>query len=80
FSDLPPELIEDIVNNIGDVSDLLSLALTCRPFSKLIIPWHIEYRWISCGAGRKKLWRLLTKPSLAARIQRLEILYEESDY
>ncbi|KIJ29265.1 hypothetical protein M422DRAFT_98264, partial [Sphaerobolus stellatus SS14] len=72
FSDLPPELIEGIVNSIGDVSDLLSLALTCRIFSNLIIPWHIEYRWISCDAGRKNLWRILsTKPSLTARIQRL---------
>ncbi|KIJ47356.1 hypothetical protein M422DRAFT_97445, partial [Sphaerobolus stellatus SS14] len=70
--DLPAELLLYIINDIGDVCDLLSLALTNRGFCKLIIPWHIEYRWISSHMEIPNLLRTLsTKPHLAARIQKL---------
>ncbi|KIJ37256.1 hypothetical protein M422DRAFT_104264, partial [Sphaerobolus stellatus SS14] len=72
---LPVELLEYIVNNIPNVSDLLSFALTSRAFCALIIPWHIEYRTISCHPGRTNLWKtLIRKPYLAARLQNLEFL------
>ncbi|KIJ26097.1 hypothetical protein M422DRAFT_192632 [Sphaerobolus stellatus SS14] len=77
FTGLAFELIEYIINSIGDVNDLLSLALTCRAFSALIIPWHIEYRWISCDFGRKSLWKTLSgKPFLVSRLQTLKHLFE----
>ncbi|KIJ53607.1 hypothetical protein M422DRAFT_107211, partial [Sphaerobolus stellatus SS14] len=66
----PFELLEYIIHNIENVSDLLSFALTSRAFCALIIPWHIEYRWISCHHGRTNLWKTLcNKPYLATRIR-----------
>ncbi|KIJ37257.1 hypothetical protein M422DRAFT_260197 [Sphaerobolus stellatus SS14] len=74
FSNLPAELLEPILNDIANVNDLLSLALTSRAFCKLVIPWHIEYRWICCPWERTDIWiPLSTKPYLAARIQHLDI-------
>ncbi|KIJ47436.1 hypothetical protein M422DRAFT_103287, partial [Sphaerobolus stellatus SS14] len=71
---LPAELLECILDEIDNVSDLLSLALTSRAFCELIIPWHIEYRWICCDVGRTDIWTTLsTKIHLAARLQSLEI-------
>ncbi|KIJ49096.1 hypothetical protein M422DRAFT_104209, partial [Sphaerobolus stellatus SS14] len=69
---LPQELLEYIVEDVGEVHDLLSLALTSRAFCHLIIPWHIEYRWISCDIERTNLWKILTeKPHLETRLQKL---------
>ncbi|KIJ24921.1 hypothetical protein M422DRAFT_98664, partial [Sphaerobolus stellatus SS14] len=68
------ELLEKIVGYIDSVINLLSFALTCRELCVLIIPWHIEYRWISCHPGRTDIWKMLSiKPHLAARLQHLEI-------
>ncbi|KIJ27936.1 hypothetical protein M422DRAFT_101727, partial [Sphaerobolus stellatus SS14] len=73
---LPAEVLEFIVNNICEVNDLLSLALTSRTLYALIIPWHIDYRWISCRPGRTNLWRTLTTKSyLAARVRKLEVFH-----
>ncbi|KIJ47938.1 hypothetical protein M422DRAFT_28716 [Sphaerobolus stellatus SS14] len=83
FSSFPADLIAHIVEDVDDVADLLSLALTCRAFGTLIIPWHIEYRWISCCLSvdwtdiRKVLSILSTKPFLAARLRILELINDK---
>ncbi|KIJ49101.1 hypothetical protein M422DRAFT_101157, partial [Sphaerobolus stellatus SS14] len=69
---LPPELLEDIINHVENVGDLLFMALTCRTLLEDIIPWHLEYRQISCDLGRRNVWQTLcNKPSLAYRLQNL---------
>ncbi|KIJ47927.1 hypothetical protein M422DRAFT_248509 [Sphaerobolus stellatus SS14] len=83
LSNFPAELLVHIVEDVDDVADLLSLALTCRAFNTLIIPWHIDYRWISCRLSvdwtdiRKVLSILPTKPFLAARLRILELIYDK---
>ncbi|KIJ49128.1 hypothetical protein M422DRAFT_161714, partial [Sphaerobolus stellatus SS14] len=78
---LPEEILQDTINDIDEVSELLSLALTCRSFCQVIIPWHIEHRWISCGSGRTNVWKILSsKPYLETRIQRVEIIREGCDH
>ncbi|KIJ29267.1 hypothetical protein M422DRAFT_269340 [Sphaerobolus stellatus SS14] len=77
LSSFAVELREYIVEGIDDVGDLLSLALTSRAFCALVIPWHIEYRWICCSPARKEIWSILSrKPSLAARLRNLELIDE----
>ncbi|KIJ49106.1 hypothetical protein M422DRAFT_99480, partial [Sphaerobolus stellatus SS14] len=64
------ELFEQIVDEVGKSNDLLSLALTCRAFYQVIIPWHLEYRRITCDVERTSVWKsLCDKPYLASRLQ-----------
>ncbi|KIJ49102.1 hypothetical protein M422DRAFT_28106 [Sphaerobolus stellatus SS14] len=80
MSSFPQEIFQCIVNEVDDVSDLLSLALTCRALCQVIVPWYIEYRWIYCASGRKDIWKILSnKPYLAARLRKLEIVIEKDD-
>ena len=78
LSILPQELLDEIIGLIEGPGDLLSLSLTSRAFSHLIIPWHIEYRWIRCSILRTNVWVALSKyPRLAARLRKLELIPEE---
>ncbi|KIJ37258.1 hypothetical protein M422DRAFT_260198 [Sphaerobolus stellatus SS14] len=74
LSNLPAELREHVIDDVICVGDLLSLALTSRAFCELIVPWHLEYRWVCGPWKRTDIWTALsTKPHLAARIQSLEV-------
>ncbi|GJJ12803.1 hypothetical protein Clacol_007048 [Clathrus columnatus] len=48
---------DEIPYHIDSTEDLLSLALTCRTFKKLIIPNHLEYRYIRCSLHRQDVWK-----------------------
>ncbi|KAF9488956.1 hypothetical protein BDN71DRAFT_1351091, partial [Pleurotus eryngii] len=65
---LPPEIIDQIVFLVEKPRDLLALALTCRAVSEVIIPYHIDYRYILTPL-RSNLWdHLITRRDLAIRI------------
>jgi len=65
--DVSIEIIQHIIFFIAYPSDLLSLALTCRAFSLLIIPTEIEYRQIHTTPGYRILWETLTTKHHSAR-------------
>lgn len=73
---LPIEIIETIFGLIHSPSDLLSVGLTCRAFSSLIIPSHIHYRIIHIEreslAGSGIWWHICKNPFLANNIRMLE--------
>ncbi|KIJ48321.1 hypothetical protein M422DRAFT_106991, partial [Sphaerobolus stellatus SS14] len=71
---LPIETLESIIDNIDTCKDLLNLALTCSQLKDLIIPNHIEYRYIRCDPYRRSLWiKLIQKPLLASHIRYLDL-------
>lgn len=77
---LPLHVIWDEVAYLLDFTkDLLSLALTCHTFKELVIPNHLEYRYISCDIRRKDIWQLLlSRPRLARGIRSLRLRPEPS--
>ncbi|KIJ30947.1 hypothetical protein M422DRAFT_104974, partial [Sphaerobolus stellatus SS14] len=40
----PPEIVESIILEIDSPCDLLPLALPCKAFCQLIIPYHLQFR------------------------------------
>ncbi|KIJ44679.1 hypothetical protein M422DRAFT_103830, partial [Sphaerobolus stellatus SS14] len=67
---LPIESLESIIDNIDTCKGLLYLALTCSQLKDLIIPNHIEYRYIRCDPYRRSLWiKLIQQPLLASHIR-----------
>ncbi|OCL13098.1 hypothetical protein AOQ84DRAFT_385636 [Glonium stellatum] len=78
FSDLPSELIIDILSQIKRKRDLLNVSLTCKAFSKLAEPFiyrqyrnvHVLSEWISF---RPFLRRIISRPDLAAHIKLVEL-------
>jgi len=70
----PIEIMECIVNHIDEPSNLISLALTTKLLSLIIIPDHIQLRWIHTHLGRTKVWQnIINKPHLATRVRKLRI-------
>ncbi|GJJ12816.1 hypothetical protein Clacol_007061 [Clathrus columnatus] len=68
---------DEIACYIDSTKDLLSLALTCQAFKELVIPDHLEYRYICCDLRRLDVWRFLeSRPRLAKGVQTLELVYE----
>ncbi|KIJ44699.1 hypothetical protein M422DRAFT_132354, partial [Sphaerobolus stellatus SS14] len=75
---LPVETLESIIDNIDRCKDLLNLALTCSQLRDLIIPNHIEYRYIRCDPYRRSLWtKLIQQPRLASNIRILDLSDEK---
>lgn len=77
---LPLHVIWDEIAYLLDFTrDLLSLALTCHTFKELVIPNHLEYRYINCDIRRKDIWQLLnSRPRLAKGIRSLRLRAEPS--
>ncbi|KIJ29235.1 hypothetical protein M422DRAFT_269421 [Sphaerobolus stellatus SS14] len=74
---LPPPEILDLISSFIDIpSELLSLASTCKILYDVIVPYHLQYRYIRCDAVRRpELWHTFScKPHLAARIRCLELV------
>ncbi|GJJ12814.1 hypothetical protein Clacol_007059 [Clathrus columnatus] len=66
---------DEIAYLIGSTKDLLSLALTCRIFKKLIIPDHLEYRHIRYDLCRTDVWMsLCDRPRLAKGIRSVKLV------
>jgi len=75
ISTLPPEILEDIISEIGKTKDLLSLALADRALYNLVVPHHIEYRSICCSPFHEELWEAFAShPVLAARVRHLRVV------
>ena len=72
----PPEFLDYIISFADTPKDLLNLALlTSKVLQFIIIPYHLEYRILRCTPLYFSLWEYLSsRPDLAARIRRLELL------
>ncbi|KIJ33776.1 hypothetical protein M422DRAFT_264235 [Sphaerobolus stellatus SS14] len=56
--DCPEEIVEFIILDIPNPSDLLHLALACKALCKRIIPYHIQFRILKLGLGYVPGWLL----------------------
>ncbi|KAL0957838.1 hypothetical protein HGRIS_000023 [Hohenbuehelia grisea] len=75
----PTEILDTIVFHIDEPKDLLSLALSCRRLRDVVIPRHLDYRFIRCKLSSIRVWNhLIVHRSLARNVRRLEILDERS--
>lgn len=75
----PNEILDMIAFHIDSRKDLLSLALTCQRLRDIVLPRHLEYRFIQCRPSSEKVWRhLIAHPLLARNVRRLHIIDERS--
>src|SRR5215813_11697188 len=71
---IPHEMLEEVVFNIEEPSDLLALAQTAKLFSAIILPAHLGYRFIRAHIREERLWKhLKNHPYLAKNVHHLEI-------
>jgi len=71
------ELIQAIILDVENPSDLLSLALTDRALHNLIIPNQIDFRFIQCTPLRKKLWTFFAEnPLYSSRVREIKLIDE----
>ncbi|KIJ30099.1 hypothetical protein M422DRAFT_105087, partial [Sphaerobolus stellatus SS14] len=67
---LPFDILEEIVSQIDHPRDLISFAQISRKLPDLIVPDHIQYRYICDDSNRTKLWNYLAlHRNLVARIR-----------
>ncbi|KAF8508620.1 hypothetical protein BU17DRAFT_30149, partial [Hysterangium stoloniferum] len=72
---LPQEIVEFIVLNIINASDLLSLGLTCQIFSHFIFPRHLKYHTVSAPINHSSIWQhLIRSPACCLYIRKIEVL------
>ncbi|KDQ58694.1 hypothetical protein JAAARDRAFT_206558 [Jaapia argillacea MUCL 33604] len=70
---LPNELTGEIIDAIPSLSDILSLALTCRALKNLLIPSVLNYRHISPTKTAVFWLDLARSPDLARNVRLLEV-------
>ena len=80
FLKLPLELMHEIVADVDAHADLMAIALTCRSFSHLIIPGHLEYRIIRVRHPLSSMWHHLAKRRDLARNIREVHFCDRNDY
>ena len=74
FLEFPTEIVEIIINHIDEPSDLLSLALATMFLSNIIVPDHIQLRWLCAYLGRTKVWHnMINKPYISTRVRKLRL-------
>ncbi|KIJ34149.1 hypothetical protein M422DRAFT_99314, partial [Sphaerobolus stellatus SS14] len=67
---LPFDILEEVVFAIDHPRDLLSFALISRALYDIIVPQHIQYRYICSDPRRAKLWNeLFLRRNLIGRIR-----------
>lgn len=72
-----PKLLNYIWSFTSTSQDLLSLSLTSRKTSELVMPQLLDRRPMRCGIQRLALWKhLADHPKIASRILSLEIVAE----
>jgi hypothetical protein len=64
---LPLEILEEIASLIEHHNNLVSLALTCMVWKRLLIPAHTEYRIIRVRGRMFSMWAHLARRSDLAR-------------
>ncbi|GJJ10677.1 hypothetical protein Clacol_004904 [Clathrus columnatus] len=75
----PNEILDMIVFHLDSRKDLLSLALTCQRLRDIVLPRHLEYRFIQCKPNSEKVWKhLIAHPLLACNVRRLHVIDERS--
>ncbi|TFK62672.1 hypothetical protein BDN72DRAFT_377966 [Pluteus cervinus] len=75
FPSLPVEILDTIVALIQEHSDLLSLALTTRSLSFLVLPHHAEYRIVRLATRHPEVWaHLAERLDLARNIDALYLI------
>lgn len=79
FSNLPPELLHQIVLAIDLPNDLLSFALTCRLFSQVVIPDFLKYCKTRCYFIGDDTWTTFSeRPILCEYVKFLKIPFQWS--
>ncbi|KAG6817124.1 hypothetical protein H0H87_012315 [Tephrocybe sp. NHM501043] len=74
LSSLPHEILDDILSELDEVNDLLSLAFTSRRNANVIIPQHTQYRNIRIRTPMPAMWaHLAQRADLTRNIRRVEL-------
>ncbi|KAG6865572.1 hypothetical protein C0991_001331 [Blastosporella zonata] len=74
LSSLPRELLDEILSELDQVHDLLSLAFTSRRNANIVIPQHTEYRKIRVRTTMPAMWaHLAQRADLARNIREVEL-------
>ncbi|KDQ50531.1 hypothetical protein JAAARDRAFT_582685 [Jaapia argillacea MUCL 33604] len=77
FLELPLEIFEEILDYLDKLRDILSLALTCKSFCKILIPDHLIYRHIDANLLHTTLWqKFAASPSLGHRVVSLHVHHD----
>jgi hypothetical protein len=64
---------------VDSPKDLLAFALASKRVSDVVIPNHIECRYLRCDFIRLSLWKALSKcPEIAGRFVSIEIVDEDA--
>lgn len=80
FLHLPDEVREEIIADLDQHMDLISLALASRTCSGMVIPYHTEYRTIRIRHPMPHMWAHLARRSDLARNIREVHLCARRDY
>lgn len=80
LAERPTELIDHVCFFIESPKDLLSLALTANQICVVVIPNHIECRYIRCNIRHIDLWKKLVElPWAASQFVSLELIDEHCE-
>ncbi|KAG6906928.1 hypothetical protein DXG01_011354 [Tephrocybe rancida] len=77
---LPREILNEILSELDQINDLLSLAFTSRANADLVIPEHTEYRRIRTRTPMPAMWAHLAQRADLARNIREVQLCARQDY
>ena len=79
LNELPFDLKDNILDFIEEPRHLISMALTSKGWSSMIIPNHLEYRRLRfCWPGRQDIWALLAlRADLANNVRSLRFTTKE---
>ncbi|KIJ55924.1 hypothetical protein M422DRAFT_239090 [Sphaerobolus stellatus SS14] len=72
---LPIDVLESILYELEEPSPLLSLGLTSKQLCELITPYHLQSRFIRCGAWREDVWNsVLDSPHVLDLLWGIEVM------
>lgn len=81
LSVLSPEVMLQVVSFIDDRRDLLSLALTCRVLSQILLPDYIDHMEIQTPPHMTEVWdSLLERPVLANCVKTLGLIHSINEF
>ncbi|KAF8155908.1 hypothetical protein B0H34DRAFT_850948 [Crassisporium funariophilum] len=73
---LPSDVLDEVVNNVEDYSDVLNVALSSKDLFSIAVPHHLHFRDIRTGLHNPALWSWLSRLDdlRAAHVRSLTIL------
>lgn len=80
FTALPIEVLDSIICHIREHCDLISLALSSKACSSLVLPHHAEYRTLRLAAKHHGLWAHLAQRRDLAKNVNVLYLTEDPQY